>query len=309
VRQREPEGDVVDERRPRVGRRGFLIGGAAGLGAVAAGGYAIEQDWLPGRTWAYEHLGLNGNDGKIPDVEPGPTATGTLRTSNMPGRDVSWSVVLPPKVDVDGLPVVIALHALGGDHTWAIDLGIDRFLASAVTGGVAPFAVVTVDGGTGYWHLHAGEDAGALVVDDLLPAVQRDQRFVGLDTERLGLIGWSMGGYGALRLAPQFGADRVRAVAAASPAIWSDPGEASPSGFSDEDEYEEYSIAGDQQALNGIDVRIDCGKGDPFFHAVENYVDGFEVPVKAVFAPGGHDEGYWRRVLPDQLEYLGSALR
>lgn len=294
-----------------IGRRGFLVGGAAGVGALVLGGYAVEEDWVPGRVWASAHLGLNGADGTVPDVDPGPVAYGTLRSANMPGQQVGWGVVLPPGVMADALPVVIALHPLGVDERWAVDIGIDRFLAAAVADGVAPFAIVTVAGGTGYWHPHDGQDAGAVVVDDLLPAVTADRRFAGLDTGTLGLIGWSMGGYGVLRLAPLFGADRVRAVVAASPAIWSDAAEASSSGFDSPEEYDDYTVTGRQESLQGIDVRIDCGRGDPFLHDVEDYVDGFDGPdgaVTADFAAGGHDRGYWRRVLPDQLRFLGGAL-
>jgi enterochelin esterase-like enzyme len=282
----------------------LLIGGAVGTGAVVASGIAVERDLLPGRVWAHEHLGLNGPDGRVPDVEPGRTRSGTLRSPAVPGREVGWSVVLPP--DATGpLPVVVALHPLGGDHTWAIDLGIDRFLAAAVADGVPPFSVVTVDGGTGYWHPHDGEDAGAMVVDDLLPAVAPA---ADLDLDRLALLGWSMGGYGALRLAPLFGSGRVRAVAAASPAIWREADEASPDGFDDEAEYEEYSAFGHQEDLEAIDVRIDCGDGDPFRYDVEDYVEGSDGAIDAFFEAGGHDRGYWRRVLPDQLRFLGDGL-
>ncbi|WP_183093429.1 alpha/beta hydrolase [Nocardioides stalactiti] len=298
-----------DDRR--IGRRGLLLGGAAAIGSASVGGYAVERDWLPGRTWAYEHLGLNGEDGAVPDVVPGTVSTSTFTSPNLPGRDVGWACLLPPDLTADGLPVVIALHALGGDHTSVMDLGVDRFLAAAVADGVPPFAVVSVDGGDGYWHPHDGEDAGALVVDELLLAVTGDPTFTGLDTGRIGLLGWSMGGYGALRLGPLLGADRVRAVAAASPAVWSDPDDASPTGFSDADEYEAYAVVGRQEDLDGIAVRIDCGRGDPFFHDVEDYVDGFDgsgVAVTAEIDAGGHDDGYWRRVLPAQLGFLGTAL-
>ncbi|KAA1415408.1 esterase family protein [Nocardioides humilatus] len=299
---------MTDPRRPRLSRRGLLIGGVVGTGAAVGGGYAVEQDWLPGRVWAYEHLGLNGPDGEVPDIVPGSISTGGFTTPHMPGREVGWAVVLPPDVGPRGLPVVIALHPLGADHTWAIDVGIDRFLAAAVADGVTPFAIVTVDGGTGYFHPHDGEDAGAMVHDDLLQAVTADPTFADLDLTRLGMIGWSMGGYGVLHLAPSIGTEGVRAVAAASPAVWSDPNEASSSGFASTEEYDDYTVFGHQESLVGTDIRIDCGKGDPFLHDVEDYVAGFAVPVEAVYAPGGHDRGYWRRILPDQLAFLGHAL-
>src|SRR3954447_10669133 len=112
---------------------------------------------------------------------------------------------------------MVCLHGLGGDHTTAVDeLGIDRFLVAAVDAGVRPFAVATADGGTTYWHPRPnGEDAGAMVVDELLPLLAAH----GLDTTRLAFQSWSMGGYGALRLAGVVGSGRVRAVAALSAAL------------------------------------------------------------------------------------------
>ena len=84
-----------------------------------------------------------------------------------------------------------------------------------------------------------------------------------------------MGGYGALRLGAQLGPERVAAVAAVSPALWTDPDDASKAGFEDSAEYEEFTVFGHQAELDGIAVRVDCGTGDPFYRHVEAYVDGF----------------------------------
>ena len=69
-----------------------------------------------------------------------------------------------------------------------------------------------------------------MVVDEFLPMLAERGLLAG-PGDRIGLLGWSMGGYGALRLAALLGADRVAAVAAVSPAMWSDPDDASRSGF------------------------------------------------------------------------------
>jgi S-formylglutathione hydrolase FrmB len=215
--------------------------------------------------------------------------------------------VLFPGPLIESLPVVVALHGLGGDHrTWVDELGLDRFLPAAVGAGVPRFAVATVDGGTTYWHPRpSGEDAGAMVTDELLPLLRRH----GLDTGRLAFLGYSMGGFGALRLAPIVGARRVRAVGTLSPALWTDPAAASTSGFADAAEYQRYSVMGHQADLDGIRVRVDCGTDDPFYAADKAYVAGFHRPVTATFRAGGHDPAYWTRMLPAQLAFLGRALR
>lgn len=287
-------------------RRRLLVGGAGvGAAGLVAAGIGVEQRVLPGRGWLQAQLGLNGEDGVPPDVVPGPVeefsfvslARGRVRTG--------WSVIRPPGV-TGPLPVVVALHGLGGSHATLTGprYEIDRYLAASVAGGTPPFAVVAVDGGTSYWHPRpSGEDAGAMVLDELLPRVERH----GLPVDRIGLLGWSMGGYGALRLAGLLGPHRVSAVVAVSPALWNDGADASASGFADTQEYDEFRVTGRQDHLAGIPVRVDCGTGDPFYGAVHDYVEGFPAAarVRSSFEPGAHTDGYWRRMLPRDLAFLG----
>ena len=260
---------------------------------------------LPGRPFLQAHLGLNGEDGVVPDVEPGEVIEDSFVSEARGGVETGWSLILPPGSPTDGLPVVVALHGLGATHATLTgpQFGLDRFLAAHVEGGGTPFAIVTADGGTTYWHPRPdGEDASRMVTDELLPLVQ--QR--GLDTTSIGLLGWSMGGYGALRLAGLRGPDATFAVVASSPALVSDPDDAPSAGFADAAEYEHESIYDDQDELAGIPVRVDIGTGDPFYRDVKDYVGGFpdDADVTSTFEPGGHTAGYWRRMLPAQLEFL-----
>jgi len=289
-------------------RRSFLTGGVVAAGVGAASGVGIYEGLLPGRPRLQELLGLNGEAGVVPDVEPGPVLTGSFVSEHRLGETTGWSLIRPPGAD-ERLPVVVAMHALGWDHTTPLDpvLGLPQFLAQAVEQGVPPFAIATVDGGRGYWHRRpTGEDPAAMVIDELLPRLRRH----GVTTERIGLLGWSMGGYGALRLATDLGPERVAAVVAASPAVWRDAEDARPDGFEDEEEYEQYSVMGRQDLLDGIPVRVDCGTGDPLYREVEAYVEGFPdgADVTSTFEPGGHAAAYWRRMLPAQLEFLGTRL-
>jgi dienelactone hydrolase len=286
-------------------RRGLLLGAGGTAAVVAAAGLAVDEGWLPGEYRLRRLLGQTGPAGRIPDVAPGRVVSGSFVSRDRLGVRVGWSVIYPgPRPE--RLPVMVSLHGLHGDHTTAItDLGLDRFLPAAVGAGVPPFAIATVDGGNTYWHQRpSGEDAGAMVLDELLPRLA-DQR---LDIGRLAFQGWSMGGYGALRLAALEGASRVRAVAAFSPALWTDPHDASASGFADAAEYLEYSVLGHQRDLDGIAVRVDCGREDPFYPADRAYVDGFDRPVTATFQAGAHDAAYWTRMVPAQLAFVGRRL-
>jgi enterochelin esterase-like enzyme len=286
-------------------RRDLLIGAVGGVLSVGAAGVAVDEGWLPGQARLRRALGQTGPAGHIPDVEPGYVETGSFVSRHRLGVTTGWSVIYPGERP-ESLPVLVALHGLGGTHrTWIDELGVDRFLVAAVRAGVPPFAIATVDGGTTYWHPRpGGEDAGAMVLDELVPLLERR----GLRTERLAFHGYSMGGYGSLRLGPLAGPTAVRAVAVLSVATWQGSSGFSSSGFSSTAEYERYTVFGHQSDLDGIPVRLDCGTEDPFCPANRAYVAGFDRPVTSTFSHGAHDTAYWTRMLPAQLAFVGRAL-
>jgi dienelactone hydrolase len=277
---------------------------AAGAGAAALG---VDAGVLPGRSWVYRHFGPDGVDGVVPQVPPGRTISGSFISDARLGQRCGWTIAFPPGGVRDDLPVAVVLHGRGGNHVSAFSrdyLGLDRFLAASVHDGGTPFALASVDGGETYWHARDnGEDAGAMVLDEFLPLLAGR----GLDTGRVGFLGWSMGGYGALVLAARLGRDRAAAVAAESPALWHDFEDTSPGAFDDASDFADATAFGRQQTLDGIPVRIDCGEGDPFYAAVRDYVGGFDVPPAGGFQPGGHQPGYWRRMAPPQLRFLARA--
>jgi len=267
-------------------RRAFLVGGG-GAAAVAGSGLLVEQGYLPGRSRMYAALGLNGEAAPVPDVQPGPERSGTFESSNQAGREVGWAVSYPPGSSPrDALPVALALHASQGTHRTILGGGlyVDRFLALAVAAGVPPFAVAAVDGGPS-WLPQGSTDTGRTVTMELVPLLED----LGLDTARLAFLGWSAGGLGALVLGA--GTSGVRAVGVTSPAL------------SDGD------VAFDvREAYEEVPLRVDCGRGDPFYHAVKDFVDGLDRAPEGGFNDGGHTHGYWRRMAPEQLEFIGQAL-
>ena len=277
--------------------------------ALGAAGYAVREDVLPGRSLVYGHLGLDGPDGVIPHVEPGRTVSGSFVSRARGGRCTGWTIALPPGVGAGArsLPVAVVLHGRGNSHVSAFDpsyLGLDRFLAAAVGQGATPFAMASVDGGESYWHAREnGDDAGAMVVDEFLPLLS-DQ---GLDVSRVAFLGWSMGGYGALRLASRLGRDRVVAATAMSPALWHRFADSTPGAFDDAADFDRATLFGRQRDLDGIRVRIDCGEADPFYAATRDYVEGFQVPPVGGFQPGSHVVGYWRRMAPAQVRFIAKA--
>ena len=276
----------------------------AGGAAVAVG---VDEGVLPGRSWIDRHLGSSGSVGRLAPVAGERIISGSFRSEARLGRRCGWTIAVPSGLGRD-LPVVVVLHGRHCDHASVFSaryLALDRFLAAVVRRGAAPFALASVDGGDTYWHARAdGEDAGAMVLDEFLPLLASH----GLDVDRLGLMGWSMGGYGALMLAGKLGRDRVAGVVAESPALWHEFEDTSPGAFDDAVDFADATAFGRQDALEGIPVRIDCGESDPFYAATRDYVRGFDVPPAGGFQPGGHDVAYWRRMAPAQLRFLARAL-
>jgi pimeloyl-ACP methyl ester carboxylesterase len=105
----------------------------------------------------------------------------------------------------------------------------------------------------------------------------------------VGVLGWSMGGAGALRLA-EAAPERLAAVVATSPAVAAGGEE----------------VAGAAR-LAGLKVRVDCGQTDPFADAARvlavKLPDGAEVNL----AKGCHDGVFWQGQAPAQLRFLASA--
>jgi dienelactone hydrolase len=300
--------------------RRALLRTALGAGVLGAGGLAgVATGVLPGRSRLVRAV-----DDVLPVDGParpaGPIRRGRFVSAARRGADVGWLVAYP-RVDAARsarLPVVVALHGLGGDENGVLGLDLPGYLADAVAAGVPPFALAAVAGGTGYWHARrSGEDAGTMVTDELLPLLSRlpgDVDGVAVPAlataarDRVAFYGWSMGGYGALLLTEQLGATRVSAVAVSSPALWRRPAETAPGAFDDATDFARHDVFAGRTRLRGVPVRIDCGDGDPFVDAARDFAAALSPAPAGSFGIGGHDGRYWRRVAPAQLAFLGRAL-
>jgi dienelactone hydrolase len=270
----KPAGEQV--HRTELTRRGLLAG-------------AVALPWL---------AACSPGDEKPAGVD---LQDGTFSSRFWPGQKVRWRLARPARRGSPAAPppLVVALHGHGGDADWPFDVvHIARHIAS--TG----LAVATVDGGDFYWHAReSGIDTGRMVAQDLLPLLARK----GLDTDRIALIGWSMGGYGALHLAGILGPRRVAGVAAVSAALWQSPGDSAPGAFDDTKDFTRNDIFAARASLRGIPVRLDCGTQDPFIAANRALAQALP-SATATFTPGAHTEQYWTAQAAPELTWLRSHL-
>ena len=263
---------------PELSRRAIL-----GLGLGAAGAYAL---------------------GTAAPTAAAPTySNGIFISAARGGVPTNWAIARPP-VQTAPLRPIIALHGKGQSAAGVMAGGVEQGLAQAVAAGLPPVAVIAVDGGGSYWHKRAsGEDAGAMVLDELIPMLGTQE----IDTSRVAFLGWSMGGYGALLLGSRLGAARTAAICAVSPALWTSPGAAAPYAFDGAEDYEAHSVWG-RPELSSIPIRIDCGDGDPFAEATRQFIAQLPNPPAGGFSPGGHDAGYWSSQLPAELAWIAPLL-
>jgi enterochelin esterase-like enzyme len=227
--------------------------------------------------------------------------TGSFISEARGGVNTNWVIALPPG-QTGMLRPVIALHGKDGNANMMLDVGVENGLAQLVKEGRTPFAVVGVDGGDTYWHRRtSGADSGAMVLEELLPMLTS----MGMDTSRVGFMGWSMGGYGAMYLGAKLGPSRTAGICAISPALFTSFTGSTPGAFDSYDDWVQNSVTG-LPALSQIPLRVDCGTGDRFCFATRQFVNQLKTPPAGSFSQGGHDMSYWRAQLPGELAWMAS---
>ena len=298
-------------RMPPLSRRAVLrLGAGAAVGAAGAFAFGtmIDSD----ASTAKPQVSMTSVGAPLappPPLEPAPAAvaptmvTGSFVSAARGGIPTNWAIARPSG-QTHPLRPLIALHGKGGDAASVMAGGVEQGLAQLVDAGLPAFAVVSVDGGGSYWHKRAsGEDSGAMVLAELLPMLGTQ----GLDTSRVGFLGWSMGGYGALLLGARLGPARTSAICAVSPALWKSYGATAPGAFDSADDWSANTVFG-LPALGSIPIRVDCGNSDPFYSATKDFIAQLPNPPAGGFSPGGHDGGFWSAQLPAELNWIAPLL-
>src|ERR1700685_1747831 len=273
---------------PELSRRAALrlgasaVAGAAGIWTL---GGLVDPTQVPADPSPFDPAAPAGPPAP-PVAAPAPMPTkvsGSFISAARGGILTNYVIARPPG-QIGPLRPVIALHGVRGSAKQVMSFGVEQVLADLVKAGRPPFAVVAVDGGDSYWHRRAGgEDAGSMVLNELIPMLAT----MNMDITRVGFIGWSMGGYGAMLLGGRLGPARTAGICAVSPALWLSPGAAAPGAFDGAGDWSANSIFG-MPALASIPIRVDCGTSDPFYDATKQFIAQLPNRPAGGFSPGGH---------------------
>jgi enterochelin esterase-like enzyme len=308
-----PAGSAGRRQAPRRRFLRYALGGVVVAAAAGTAGFElVSHGVLPGKSE------LDQLDGAcaVPAADlagyapPGPQHSGTFYSAARQ-TTVGYTIAYPPgHRQGDRLPLVIALHGFGGNHADALS-GLSPAQAVALKPGgtpLPPMALVTADGGGGYWNPHPGDNPQAMLVDELIPLCQRAG--LGAGSRKIGVLGISMGGYGAILLAEKY-PHLIGAVAAISPAIWTGYAEAKSANagaYASAADFAADDAVTHAGALAGVPVRVAAGSGDPFYPGVQALARALPESAEVYFGGGCHTGPFFNSQEPPSLAFLARHL-
>jgi S-formylglutathione hydrolase FrmB len=284
-------GDQKFGRRGLIAAIGVIIATAAGVATYVSSSPAAPQ----------QQIATADRINRAPGAKP------TIRVEHVYSaarhRDVTLAFYLPAGASPRGLPMSILLHGLHGDARHAAIGDLADVLASAVAKGSVPaFGFVAVDGGDNYWHENSpGDDPMAMLLDEL-PGWLKERGY----GEPFAVTGVSMGGFGALLYARRRAerGDPIAATAAISPGLittW--PEMAKRKAFKNEGEWASLDPLRHLQATGPTALGVWIGDHDRFIDGTRQFIREVRPEVGTV-KPGGHDDGFYRKVTPDVVQFL-----
>jgi pimeloyl-ACP methyl ester carboxylesterase len=216
---------------------------------------------------------------------------------------VQYAIARPLQSVGAPTPGVICLPGRGDVAATIVDSYRIQDIVQATVG--PRFAIVAVDGGSSYWHARVnGEDRLTMLLNELLPRLREEN--LGTHGAGVGLWGWSMGGYGALRAMVE-APDTFDVAATGGAALWTGSANTAPGAFDDADDYDRNDIFTRVDRLKAP-LFIACGASDVFVDANRSLVKRLPTPARTDFSAGCHNNDYWRRIAVEQAKFLADHL-
>lgn len=239
------------------------------------------------------------------------------------GRSWNYWLYMP---DEPPHMVLYLLHGHGGEgHDW-IDQGDVPALLDRLIGEdrLPPVVAVMPDAGTS-WYVNSSKGAmESAFMEDLLPTVESAVG-IRLQRDERAMMGVSMGGYGALRLAmrypERFGAAALLAPACYVPLPPEDSGARSAGVFGKAGfnpviwMRHNYPAYWDGFVAKGLALPLFVGSGDDDHYDTEaqatllyERLQRAGLPAQLRIVDGGHDWSTWKSMEEEALDYLAQSL-
>ncbi|GAA0531555.1 esterase [Saccharopolyspora subtropica] len=230
--------------------------------------------------------------------------------SHARNRHVNLVTMFPKGVAREGLPVCLMLHGRFGDARRSAS-GLPTWLSRSVAAGrVPPYAFLAVDGGgNSYWHRRPGDDPMWMLLDEV-PRWLAARDLGGEGGLPFAAAGISMGGFGALLYARRRReqGDPLSAAAVVAPALITSWREMSKRrAFANEAEWAAIDPLRHIDALGDVPLGVWCGTEDRFIEGTRRFIRQAK-PEYASTTPGGHNSRYYRKALPELVDFVGAQL-
>lgn len=284
--------------------------------------------------------GCGADDLKMAPAEFSRLWEDQILQSDLLNRPIEYAVLLPEGYDKseESYPVVYLLHGYGDDETAWYKNGALKFYADNNLAATGPMIFVMPQAFNTYYidKFNGNFPYMEMFVDELVPEI--DSRFrTKKDKSQRAVMGYSMGGYGALIL-PAMNPDVFSVSIPLSMSFRTDeqymaesqgsfdnqwaPNFGPARGVSGEARLTEYFKqrspfyffdAADVSSYNNVKFLIDCGDDEESLiftnnnlHSLmrENGVD-HEYRVRS----GGHSFDYWKKSYPEALQFISNAFK
>jgi len=254
-------------------------------------------------------------------------------------RDMSYAVLLPKDYDslTANYPVVYLLHGMGDNETAWFQYGLISYYVDANAAETIPMIYVMPQGFNTYWvnKYNGNFPYMDMLVNEMVPKIDSLFRTI-KDPQHRAVMGFSMGGYGALIL-PAKKPNIFKTGVALSMSFRTDQqymneqqdgwnsqwgaifGGIGASGTTRlTDYYKTYSPfyffknPGDL-SLNGQNYYFDCGDDEESLSEPNNLLHNLmrDLNIKHEYRVknGGHSWDYWHKALPEALKYISFAVQ
>jgi len=260
-------------------------------------------------------------------------------TSQKLNTTIKYMVYLPKDYDSSkaSYPVVYLLHGMGDDESGWYEGGYLAYYTDASAAESIPMIYVMPQGFNSYWVNKYNSEFPYMdmLVDEMVPAIDKLFRTV-KDPQHRAVMGYSMGGYGALIL-PAKNPDVFKTGVALSMSYRTDQQymDEPQSGWDNQwgsvfggigtsgtdrltAYYKEYNPfyffknPGDK-SLNGQNYFFDCGDDEENLSEPngELHIMLRDLNIRHEYRVknGAHDWDYWNKALPEALKYIGLAVQ